>query len=79
MTLRPASAMWSSEVTPGVLPTTRRRSVGTPSSMSSLMTSDELGTTSRCSGPGLGHRGLNRGLPRRHGVVRLGLARLGSL
>ena len=56
MTLRPASAMWSSEVTPGVLPTTRRRSAGTPSSMSSLITSDELGMTSRCSGAGAGPR-----------------------
>ena len=45
MTLRPASATWSSAVTPGVLPTTSRLSVGATSSTASLMTSDEVGVT----------------------------------
>ena len=80
MTLRPASAMWSSEVTPGVLPTTRRRSAGTPSSMSSLITSDELGMTSRCSaaGQGLGRGGPIRG-PLRWSLVGRAVTSRGGL
>ena len=50
MTLRPASATWSSAVTPGVLPTTRRVSTGAASSAASSMTSEEVGVTTTGSG-----------------------------
>ena len=45
MTLRPASAMWSSWVTPGVLPTIRRVSTTGASSTASLTTSEVDGVT----------------------------------
>ena len=46
ITLRPASARWSSAATPGVRPTTRRLSGGTASSASGLRASDVVGPIS---------------------------------
>ena len=71
MTLRPASATWSSAVTPGLRPTTRRASWLVASSIASSTTSDVVATApiGSCSAERLG-LGLGRRCRRRRSRTR---------